>query len=123
MGRYNLTRGMFDVLTTLRRSGPRHELAPKQLSYSLLLSGAGITNRLDRLENLKLILRRPDRHDRRGLRIKITSAGLKLVDRVLPELIALERQMAAGLGRQDAAQLMKLLDKVSTSVQSGPDEN
>ena len=56
MARYNSTRGMFDVLTTLRRSGPPHELAPKQLSYSLLLSGAGITNRLDRLENLKLIL-------------------------------------------------------------------
>src|SRR6185437_11773405 len=32
MARYNLTRGMFDVLTTLRRSGPPHELAPKQLS-------------------------------------------------------------------------------------------
>jgi DNA-binding MarR family transcriptional regulator len=122
MARYNLTRGMFDVLTTLRRSGPPHELAPKQLSSSLLLSGAGITNRLDRLENLKLILRRPDPHDRRGLRIKITSAGLKLVDRVLPELITLERQMATGLGGQDAAQLIKLLDKVSTSVQCGPEE-
>jgi DNA-binding MarR family transcriptional regulator len=121
MARYSLTRGMFDVLTTLRRSGPPYELAPKQLSYSLLLSGAGITNRLDRLEDLELIVRRPDPHDRRGLQIKITNAGLKLVDRVLPELIALERQMAAGLGRQDTAHLIKLLDKVSTSVQSGPD--
>ncbi|HET8721180.1 MAG TPA: MarR family transcriptional regulator [Nitrospira sp.] len=123
MARYNLTRGMFDVLTTLRRSGPPYELAPKQLSHSLLLSGAGITNRLDRLEDLKLIVRRPDPHDRRGLQIKITSPGLKLVDRVLPELIELERQMAAGLTRQDAAHLMKLLDKVSTSMQAVPDED
>jgi hypothetical protein len=48
---------------------------------------------------------------------------LKIVDRVLPELIALERQMAAGLSRQDAARLVKLLDKVSTSVQSGPNDD
>jgi DNA-binding MarR family transcriptional regulator len=119
MARHNLTRGMFDVLTTLRRSGHPYELAPKQLSHSLLLSGAGITNRLDRLEDLKLIVRRPDPNDRRGLQIKITTSGLRLVDRILPELIELERRMAAGLGRHDAAKLVKLLDKVGNTVQSG----
>ena len=116
MLRYGLTRGMFDVLTTLRRAGAPFELAPKQLSHSLLLSGAGITNRLDRLEALKLIARRPDPSDRRGLRIKITKSGLRLVDRILPDLIELERQMSAGLIGKDAADMVKLLDKLSASL-------
>ena len=115
MGRHGLTRGMFDVLTTLRRAAPPFELAPKQLSHSLLLSGAGITNRLDRLENLKLIVRRPDPSDRRGLQIKITKLGLRLVDRILPELIELERKMSAELSSPDATELVRLLDKVSRS--------
>ncbi len=116
MSGYGLTRGMFDVLTTLRRAGPPFELAPKQLSRSLLLSGAGITNRLDRLENLELIVRRPDPSDRRGLQIKITKSGLRLVDRILPALIELERQMSAGLSSPDAAAMVKLIDKLSGSL-------
>jgi hypothetical protein len=59
MAAHCVTRGMFDLLTTLRRAGLPYTLAPKQLSQSLLLSGAGITNRLDKLEALKLIRRLP----------------------------------------------------------------
>ncbi len=118
MSKHDLTRGMFDVLTTLRRVGPPYKLAPKQLSHSLLLSGAGITNRLDRLEALKFIQRLPDPQDRRGLKIELTKAGLRLVDRVLPQLIELERRMVAGLASKDATKLMHLLDEFAQSLQS-----
>jgi len=111
MAVYGITRGMFDVLTTLRRVGPPYILGPKKLSKSLLLSGAGITNRLDRLEARKLIRRLPDPDDRRGLRIELTPAGLKLVDRILPQLIRLERSMASGLTEKKIASLMQLLDE------------
>jgi DNA-binding MarR family transcriptional regulator len=85
------------TLTTLRRAGLPYTLAPKQLSQSLLLSGAGITNRLDKLEALKLIRRLPEPPDRRGLKIRLTQAGLRLVDRLLPQLIRLESSLAAGM--------------------------
>jgi hypothetical protein len=39
MASHGITRGMFDLLTTVRRAGPPYTLAPKQLSQSLLLSG------------------------------------------------------------------------------------
>lgn len=117
MTRHALTRGMFDVLTTLRRAGPPYTLAPKHLSQSLLLSGAGITNRLDKLEALKLIRRLPDPDDRRGLKIELTSAGLKIVDRVLPALIDLERSMAAAITRDKAAQLTELLDTFARGLE------
>jgi DNA-binding MarR family transcriptional regulator len=111
MAAHGITRGMFDLLTTLRRAGPPYTLGPKELGRSLLLSGAGITNRLDRLEARKLIQRLPDPSDRRGLRIELTPAGLKLVDRIVPQLIRLERSMAAGLTEKKAVTLLHLLDE------------
>jgi DNA-binding MarR family transcriptional regulator len=117
MAGYGLTRGMFDVLTTLRRAGPPYTLAPKQLGQSLLLSGAGITNRLDRLEASKLIRRLPEELDRRGLKIELTLAGMRIVDRVLPTLIDLERRMAASLSGKKAAVLTKLLDEFAQALE------
>ena len=116
MASHSLTRGMFDVLTTLRRVGQPYTLAPKVLAQSLLLSGAGITNRLDRLETLKLIKRMPEPLDRRGLKIELTPKGLKLVDRILPQLIRLERNLAAGLSKKNAVDLMWLLDEFAQSL-------
>ena len=116
MASHSLTRGMFDVLTTLRRVGQPYTLAPKVLAQSLLLSGAGITNRLDRLETLKLIKRMPEPLDRRGLKIELTPKGLKLVDQILPQLIRLERNLAAGLSKKNAVDLMWLLDEFAQSL-------
>lgn len=116
MAAHGITRGMFDVLTTLRRAKPSYTLGPKELGKSLLLSGSGMTNRLDRLEARKLIQRLPDPSDRRGLRIELMPAGLKLVDRILPELICLERGMAAELTEKKVVTLMRLLDLFARSL-------
>jgi DNA-binding MarR family transcriptional regulator len=116
MTAHGLTRGMFDVLTTLRREGPPYTLAPKQLGQSLLLSGAGITNRLDRLERLRLVHRLPEPLDRRGLKIELTRAGMKLVDRILPQLIRLERNLVAGLTEKKTTDLMRLLDEFAQNL-------
>lgn len=105
---YGLARGMFDVLATLRRSGAPHSLTPKQLAASLLLSGAGMTNRLDRLEHLKLIVRRPQAGDRRSLQIKLTEKGLRLVDRVLPDVLH-RQSRASGIGSKNSQELVRLL--------------
>jgi DNA-binding MarR family transcriptional regulator len=119
METFGLTRGMFDVLTALRRTGPPYTLAPKQIGQSVLLSGAGVTNRLDRLEALKFIRRLPDPDDRRGLKIELTKAGLRIVDRILPALIELERGMSARLTAKKAAELTKLLDEFAQTLEEG----
>jgi len=118
MARHGISRGIFDVLTTLRRAGQPHALAPKQIARSLLLSGAGLTSRLDRLEADGLVVRLPDPRDGRGLTIRLTPKGLRLVDRILPELIRLEAGLAAGLSRRQMTELTHLLDSWAGSVQS-----
>lgn len=49
LSHHGLNPGEFDVLATLRRSGPPCTLIPSQLSALLMMSRAGMTNRLDRL--------------------------------------------------------------------------
>jgi DNA-binding MarR family transcriptional regulator len=122
MADHGLTRGMFDVLTTLRRPGPPYTLSPKRLTQSLLLSGAGLTSRLDRLESKKLISRKPDLRDRRGLQIQLTAKGMRLVDRILPKLIRLEARLVAGLTVTQTEALMRLLDIFVVNVRAVGDK-
>jgi DNA-binding MarR family transcriptional regulator len=112
---HGLTRGMFDVLATLRRAGPPYSLTPKQLSASLLLSGAGMTNRLDQLEARKLTVRKPDPTDRRSLQIQLTKKGRNLVDRMLPGVLERQR-LAFKSGVQNSRKLTQLLTLMNDRV-------
>jgi DNA-binding MarR family transcriptional regulator len=110
MASHGVSRGVFDVLTTLRRVGRPFTLSPSQITRSLLLSPAGLTGRLERLEQDRYVIRLPDPNDGRGLRVRLTAKGLRLVDRILPELIELERVLASGLSSRQTEQLTELLD-------------
>jgi DNA-binding MarR family transcriptional regulator len=116
---HGLTRGTFDVLTVLRRAGSPYALSPKQLAQSLVLSRAGITSRLDKLEARKLIVRLPEPLDGRGLKIQLTQAGVRVLDTVLPQLLAAERALLAGLTAKQASKLTRLLDAFAKSAQKG----
>jgi DNA-binding MarR family transcriptional regulator len=113
-----LNRGTFDVLSALRRAGHPYRLTPKQLSESLMLSGAGMTSRLDRLESKSLIIRRPDSEDRRSLQIELTQKGIKLIDSVLPQFVAGQHAITDQLGKTGAADLNRLLTNLSEALES-----
>lgn len=116
MAEHGITRGIFDVLTILRRASKPRTLSPRQIARSLLLSGAGLTSRLDRLEADELVVRHPDAHDGRGLKVQLTPKGLQLVDRILPKLIRLETELASGLSKAQTRELTDLLDRLAESV-------
>jgi DNA-binding MarR family transcriptional regulator len=109
MLKQGVARGMFDVLATLRRASSPYRLPPSQLSKSLMLSGAGMTNRLDRLETLRLIVRQPEPNDRRSVRIQLTAKGLQLVEKIIPQLVAIEKQIIADFGDANIRKLTQLL--------------
>ena len=92
MAKHGVARGMFDVFAAFRRAGSPYRLPPSKLSKSLMLSGAGMTNRLDRLETLRLIVRQPEPNDRRSVRIQLTAKGLQLVEKTYsPSLVEIEK--------------------------------
>jgi DNA-binding MarR family transcriptional regulator len=70
----------FDVLGTLRRSGPPFSMTPTELLRSVMLTSGAMTNRIDRLESQGLVEREPDPDDRRSLQVRLTPKGLKVVD-------------------------------------------
>ena len=74
--------GDLDTLATLRREGKPFELSPKDLSTRLLVTSAGLSGRLDRLETAGWVIRSPHPEDRRATIVTLTEEGRELVDSV-----------------------------------------
>jgi DNA-binding MarR family transcriptional regulator len=116
-GRYGLNRGEVGVLNALRTAGPPHRLSPTQLFRGLMLSSAGMTSRLDRLEARGLVARSADPSDRRGILVDLTTEGLKLVDAVVTANTEEEKQLLAGLTGDDVGSLASLLRKLLSHLE------
>ncbi|MFF5442596.1 MarR family winged helix-turn-helix transcriptional regulator [Streptomyces achromogenes] len=109
---YGISRGEFDVLASLRRSGEPYALSPRELSATLMLTTGGTTGRLDKLERAGLLRRSPDPHDRRGLKVTLTEEGLRLIDEAVGAGLAEESAALAALDAEQAGQLADLLRKL-----------
>ncbi|MEE1753655.1 MarR family winged helix-turn-helix transcriptional regulator [Streptomyces sp. SP18CS02] len=110
---FGVSRGEFDVLATLRRSGEPYTLSPRELSATLMLTTGGMTGRLDRLERAGLLGRSPDPHDRRGLRVTLSERGRELVDEAVEAGLAVQRAaLESALDESEARQLAELLRKL-----------
>ncbi|MFD3807745.1 MarR family winged helix-turn-helix transcriptional regulator [Streptomyces sp. NPDC058611] len=114
--RYGISRGEFDVVATLRRSGSPYTLSPRQLSATLMLTTGGMTGRLDKLEKAGLLCRKPDPHDRRGLQVTITDRGLALVDEAVSAGLEVQSAALTGLEPEEVELLTGLLRKLLAGV-------
>ncbi len=106
---HGLEPGWYDVLATLRRSGPPYRVRPTDFTSALMLTSSGTTKRLDRLEQAGLVAREPDPDDRRGTLIALTAAGRRLVDAVTEAHLANEERLLAGLSPAERRRLADLL--------------
>ncbi len=115
--RHDLNMAAFDVLATLRRSGPPYRRTAGELAAISLVSTGGVTLRLDRLEKAGLIIRERDPEDRRVVYARLTDHGMNVTDRVVEEHFANERRMRAGLSETERRQLARLLAKLEHSLE------
>lgn len=104
---YGLERWEFDVLATLRRSGPPYELSAGALNKAAMVTSGAITNRIDRMAARGLVERIPDSDDRRSVRVRLTDRGLALVDEVLGPHVANEARLLASLDPGERDHLMR----------------
>lgn len=114
---YGLSRGEYDVLASLRRAGAPNRLTPGQLQESLLLSSAGVTGRVDRLERRKLVRRLPDPDDGRVVLVELTPEGRKLVDRVVREDMEREYRWIEALSESERRTAIRILRKLLRAVE------
>jgi DNA-binding MarR family transcriptional regulator len=101
LARHGLRRGEFDVLTALRRAGEPYTLIPSELAETLMMSRAGMTNRVDRLEQAGLVERALDPADRRSFLVAMTEKGRAVIDETMTEHAENLKRLVAGLSRQE----------------------
>ena len=108
---HGLNSASFDVLATLRRSGPPYRLSPGDLIATTMVSSGTMTNRLDQLEKAGLIERLDNPEDRRGVIIALTSKGFALVEEAVTAHVENQHRLLGGLDAQERATLDGLLRK------------
>ncbi|MFD6618777.1 MarR family winged helix-turn-helix transcriptional regulator [Streptomyces albidoflavus] len=113
---HGMESGEFDVLTTLRRSGPPYRMtAGAFLKASMVTSGA-VTKRIDRMEARGLVERvRTPNGDRRSVQIQLTEEGMRVIDDLFPLHLDNEEKMLSALSREECEQLAHLLRRLLES--------
>ena len=119
---HGLQPGGFDVLATLRRSGPPYRMSPSQLHRQLMIASGSMTARLDRLEEAGLVAREPDPDDRRALLVTLTPAGFERIERAVVDHLANEQRLLAALDAEERETLAALLRKLLLHLGDGADE-
>jgi DNA-binding MarR family transcriptional regulator len=107
--RHGLDAASFDVLAALRRAGEPYQLTPTALMRTALVTSGAITQRLDRLEEKRLITRGRSDADGRAVVVTLTDEGRAAVETALPDHLETERGMLAALSEDERAQLAGLL--------------
>ncbi|MCY9787278.1 MarR family transcriptional regulator [Nocardiopsis sp. EMB25] len=111
-----LERWEFDVLATLRRSGEPYSLTPKELVAMTMVSGAAMTNRVDRLASRGFVTRQVDPTNRRRTLVTLAPEGLEIVDRVVGGHVANQERLLEVLDEGERDQLAVLLRKLLVSL-------
>ncbi|WP_026622091.1 DNA-binding MarR family transcriptional regulator [Ensifer sp. WSM1721] len=114
---HGLTSASFDVLATLRRSGPPFQLSPGDLLAATMVTSGTMTNRIDQLEKAGLVERLNNPEDRRGVIIALTPEGLKRIDAAATAHVANQQRLVAGLAPGDREALDALLRKFLATLE------
>lgn len=99
----------FDVIATLRRQGAPYELSAGDLARSVLLTCSGMTHRLDRLQQRGLVERVATPEDRRRVLVRLTEAGLELVEAAIARRSCEACGLVEALTETERQQLQGLL--------------
>jgi len=117
---FGLDRGEFDVLATLRRSGPPFRLTPTELYTSLMISSGGLTHRLDRLERRGLIRREKSAADGRSVLVELTEAGVSLAEGAFRKDMENESAFLQVLNAEERKTLAGLLRRLIIGIEADP---
>jgi DNA-binding MarR family transcriptional regulator len=107
--RHGITADQYNVLRILRGvypgGHPRNEIARRMIHRA-----PDVTRMLDRLARQELVARMRNAEDRRESIATITKAGLALLDRIDPDVHAVQASVTSGLSERELRQLVRLCD-------------
>jgi DNA-binding MarR family transcriptional regulator len=115
--KFGLHHASFDVLATLRRSGPPYALSPTELIASTMVTSGTMTNRIDQLENTGLVARVQSQNDKRSFRVGLTAKGRTLIDKAAREHVKTLHRLTQMLSKEEAKVLSSILRKMLLSFE------
>jgi DNA-binding MarR family transcriptional regulator len=111
--RHGLCPAEFDVLASLRRTPPPHELTPSDVQRSVIITSGGLTKILRQLETRGLVTRSTDASDRRIKPIRLSPSALPIIEQTMQELIADSGEwLHSALSAAEILQITDLLSKL-----------
>ena len=108
---HGLNHSSFDVLATLRRSGPPYALSPSDLLATMMVTSGTMTNRIDQLSKAGLVERMHNPKDGRSVIISLTKKGLSLIESAVTAHVETQAKLTSGLSKAERETLNGLLRK------------
>jgi len=112
---YHLSEPQYNVLRILRGAGADGRTC-SEVGQRLVTKDPDVTRLLDRLEQRDLLSRTRDQRDRRIVTIRITAAGVTLLDEIDQPIAALVTSRLRHLGDRGLRQLIALLEAAARRV-------
>ena len=109
--RHGLSNAAAQTLAIIEGAG--EPLAPSVIAERLMITTGSMTSLLDTLERRGLVRRQAHPSDRRRLLVELTDDGEALVDAFLPEIVAVQTALAAGLSEADRAAAVHLSERIA----------
>jgi DNA-binding MarR family transcriptional regulator len=116
--RHGLNGASFDLLATLRRSGPPFRLSPSDLLDTMMITSGTMTNRIDQLEKQGLVERLPHPDDRRALLVALTDKGRDVIDAAVTDHVENQHRLVETLTPPERAALDALLRRYLTAFEA-----
>jgi DNA-binding MarR family transcriptional regulator len=108
---HGITFGQYNVLRILR--GARAEgYARCEIARRMIERAPDVTRLIDRLEAQGLVARERSSGDRRQSITRITDKGLRLLERMQPEVDTLDRYVEQRLPPRDRRELSRILERI-----------
>ncbi len=107
------------VILMLLNDAEEGSLRSSDLAEKATVSRATITGLLNTMERAGLIVRAPDPHDRRSSRVKITSQGEELLEKVRPLFFQWAEETLSRLTPAERDSLILLLQKTQRKSRNG----
>ena len=112
---YRITPPLWAILITLFRGEAD---TPAALARRLRTDAAGMTRRLDQLENKGLVVRQRNGSDRRSVVLEMTPAGERLVPKLAAISSRLTEEALQGVSKADRGRLLKTLRRMAQNLET-----
>lgn len=115
---HGLNLASFDVLATLRRSGPPYRLSPGDLLATMMVTSGTMTNRVDQLCKAGLVERTHNPDDGRSVIISLTDKGFHIIETAVTAHVDTQARLTRSLSNAESKELNRLLSKYLKNLEA-----